>query len=328
MHQKTVLFCGPIDSPLNSGRYMIAGMKQIGYEVIGYDYRTKKNYETELVKIVLDKRPDYVFILKGEKLSVDLIKEFKNLKCKTILWFTMVPIEDWMIPFAKVQDFVITNVEDHLYYFHQQGIKNINWIHQGFSPEFFEIDTLKTRKSDKYYADVAMIGSMGNPIYNKRCELILLLKQNGIDIKWWGSHLSRDLKNLKYYLRGVNRLWAGSEVYMKDFADVIRHTKIFIGEDSDIPIQGKYLSNRSFAVVGCGGFYLCRRTRGIEYLFDIGVECDVYDTNDEMLEKVHYYLDNENERKRIAARGQEKILNNYTYKKQMKKIFDWVNKVS
>jgi spore maturation protein CgeB len=328
VHQKTVLFCGPIDSPLNSGRYMIAGMKQLGYEVIGYDYRTNENHETELAKIALEKKPDYIFILKGEKLSADLIRRFKELKCKTILWFTMVPIEDWMIHFAKAQDFVITNVEDHLDYFRQRGIKNIKWIHQGFSPEFFEIDTLETKNGGKCYADVAMIGSMGTPIYNKRCELVLFLKQNGIDIKWWGPHLSRDLKNIRYYLRGVHRLWAGSEVYMKDFADVIRHTKIFIGDDSDIPIKGKYLSNRSLAVVGCGGFYLCRRTRGIEYLFDFGSECDVFETKDEMLEKVRYYLDNEDERKRIALKGQQKILNNYTYKNQMKKIFDWVNKIS
>ena len=65
----------------------------------------------------------------------------------------------------------------------------------------------------------------------------------------------------------------------------IRHTKIFIGEDADIPISGKYLSNRSFAVMGCGGFYLCRRTPGVEYAFEIGKEIDVFDTDDELIAK-------------------------------------------
>jgi spore maturation protein CgeB len=44
-----------------------------------------------------------------------------------------------------------------------------------------------------------------------------------------------------------------------------------------------------------------------------------------MVDKIHYYLKNEDERKRIALAGQKKVFNNYTYKNQMGKIFNWVN---
>jgi hypothetical protein len=258
---------------------------------------------------VENEKPLYIFTLRGEKLSLDLIERFKESGCITILWFTMIPLEDWMIPFAKAQDFVMTNVEDHVDFFQKRGVQNVRWFHQGFAPEFFGIDGEREVPEGPCYADVAMVGSMGNPIYNKRCERALLLKKNRFDVKWWGPHLSRDFRR---------------EVYMKDFADVVRHTKIFIGEDADIPIRDRYLSNRSLAVIGCGGFYLCKRTPGIEFFFDIEHECDVYETNDEMIEKVRYYLDHEEKRKAIASKGREKILNNYTYKHQMKKIFDWV----
>jgi spore maturation protein CgeB len=324
MDNKKVLFFGPIDNPLNSGRYMIAGMEEIGYDVRGYDYRTSRGKDDELLRIAREVEPDYIFILKGEKLSPDLIEDFKAMGATTILWFTMIPIEDWMIPFAKAQDFVMTNVEDHVDFFRKRGVKNIRWLHQGFAPEFFGIEVPREATEGPWYADVAMIGTMGSPIYNKRCERALVLKKNRFDVKWWGPHLSRDFRNLKYHLRGIGRMWAGKEVYMKDFARVIRHTKIFIGEDADIPIRGKSLSNRCLAVIGCGGFYLCKRTPGIEFLFKRGRECDFFDTDEEMLEKVRYYLDNEDERKIIALRGQEKILNNYTYKHQMEKIFSWV----
>ena len=151
------------------------------------------------------------------------------------------------------------------------------------------------------------------------------LRQNNIDIKWLGPHLSRQLKNISCFLGGVHRAWGGKEVYMKDFADVIRNTKIFIGEDADIPVQGRCLSNRSFAVMGCGGFYLCRRNPGVEFAYDVGKEIDVFDTDDEMVDKIHYYLKNEDERKRIALAGQKKVFNNYTYKNQIEKMFNWVN---
>ncbi|MCK7495331.1 MAG: PIG-L family deacetylase [Comamonadaceae bacterium] len=46
---------------------MDPGMQQLGFEVIGYDYRSHDNYEKDLREIVRKKKPDYVFTLKGEK---------------------------------------------------------------------------------------------------------------------------------------------------------------------------------------------------------------------------------------------------------------------
>ena len=324
-HSGTVLFCGPVDEPLNSGRYMIAGIEQLGYKVIGYDYRTNSNYEKDILRIVATERPDFVFTLKGEKFSLDFARKLRKSGCITILWFTVLSLEDWMIPLAEAFDFVVTNADHNMFFLAEKGVKNVTWAHQGFSPEFFGVTDLSDVSApSEYYADVAMIGSMGKPAYKRRSELVARLRKEDIDIKWWGPRLSRQMRNIRYFCGGVHRSWAGSEAYMKDFADVIKHTKIFIGQDADTPFKGKYLSNRSFAVMGCGGFYLCRRTFGIEGIYDVGREMDVFDTDDEMVEKIHYYLNSEDERKRIALAGQKRVLSDYTYKKQMGKIFDWV----
>lgn len=323
---KTVLFCGPIDEPLNSGRYMIAGMEKLGYKVIGYDYRTNNHYENDILKIVETEKPDFVFTLKGEKFSPDYVRKIKASGCTTILWFTVLFLEDWMITLAQEFDFVLVNADNNRIFLEEKGVRNVHWFHQGFDPEFFGIANLPDGNiSEKYYADVAMIGSMGKPIYQKRSELVARLRQEKIDIKWWGPRLSRQLRNLRYFWTGVHLAWAGREVYMKDFADVIQHTRIFIGQDADTPVPGKYLSNRIFAVMGCGGFYLGRRTPGMETVFDIGREMDVFDTDDEMLEKIRYYLKNEEARRRIARAGQQRVLTDYTYEQQMRKIFNWVS---
>ncbi len=322
----TVLFCGPVDEPLNSGRYMIAGMEQLGYKVIGYDYRTNSNYENDIEQIVAAERPDYLFTLKGEKFSPDFVRSIKQSGCVTILWFTILSLEDWMIPLAKEYDFVVTNADHNMFSLAEKGVKNVTWIHQGFSPEFFGVtDTADVSIPSEYYADVAMIGSMGKPIYTKRSELVARLRREGIDIKWWGPRLARQMRNIRYFCGGVHHSWAGREVYMRDFADVIRHVRVFVGQDADTPFRGKYLSNRSFAVMGCGGFYLCRRTSGIESIYDVGREMDVFDTDDEMVKKIRYYLDREEVRKDMALAGQKRVLTDYTYKNQMEKIFDWVS---
>ncbi len=321
---KTVLFCGPIDQPLNSGRYMIAGMRQLGYDVIGYDYRSHESSENELKEIVESRKPGYILTLKGERLSIPLIEDFKQKGCTTILWLTTSVLEDWMLPFAKAHDFVVTNTEDIQIFFSRNGVKNTRWIHQGFAPEFFRISGRESGGRDIGYAEAAMIGSMGYPIYKKRCEQVMLLRKNSVDIKWWGPRLSRQWKNLPYFLGGVHRAWAGKEAYMEDFTDIVKNVKIFIGQDADIPISGRYLSNRIFAVAGCGGFYLGRKTPGIESAFEIGKEVEVFDSDDELLEKVNFYLKDDERRKGIAAAGQKKVLTHYTYRQQMKKIFDWI----
>ncbi|MBN2283114.1 MAG: hypothetical protein JXO48_04410, partial [Deltaproteobacteria bacterium] len=137
--RETVLFCGPMDEPLNSGRYMIDGMERLGYCVVGYDYRTHDRFETEIPELVERERPAFVLTLKGEKLSPGLIEGIRKTGATAILWFTMIPLEDWMVPLALAHDFVCTNVEDHLAYFRRAGVLNVKWVHQGFAPEFFGI---------------------------------------------------------------------------------------------------------------------------------------------------------------------------------------------
>ena len=237
---KIILYCAPIDNPGNSGRYIIDAMKQLGFTVIGYDYRHKVDFDKELLTIVEEKKPDYFFTQKGEILKPEIIRKFKDQGCTTIFWCFDAAMGDWYIPIAREHDFALSNVEDHVLRLRKAGMKNVKWMHQGFAPEFFGIGEGKQEVPEgSRYADLVMIGSMGTPIYNRRCESALLLKKNRFDIKWWGPHLARTFRNMKYHLQGIGRIWAGKEVFMKDFADVIRHTKIFIGEDADIPISGK-----------------------------------------------------------------------------------------
>ncbi|HRT71198.1 MAG TPA: glycosyltransferase, partial [Syntrophales bacterium] len=305
------------------GRYMIAAMRQLGFRVIGYDYRAQADIEADILGIIDREKPDCVFTLKGERLSPTLMKRIRRSGCRTILWITTSLLEDWMVPFARSHDYVVTNVEEQIEYFRGRGVRNITWVPQGFDPSFFGIERGKTDDDGKPCTDVAMIGSMGQPNYKRRCEMVILLRRAGIDVKWWGPRLAREVRNIPYFLGGVHRAWAGREVYMKDFADVIRHTRIFIGQDADRSMEGRSLSNRVFAVLGCGGFYLCRRTQGVESLFNVGSELAVFDNKVDMLDKIHYYLSHAEERKQIALEGQKKVLSHYTYKQQMEKIFLW-----
>jgi spore maturation protein CgeB len=112
---------------------------------------------------------------------------------------------------------------------------------------------------------------------------------------------------------------------MGEFAKTVRGLQVVLGEDADIATSGRYLSNRSLAVMGCGGFYLARRTLGLESAFEIDSELAVYESLDEAVEKTRFYLAHDTAREKIAAAGQKRVLSDYTYQKQFEKIFAWAD---
>jgi spore maturation protein CgeB len=50
-----------------------------------------------------------------------------------------------------------------------------------------------------------------------------------------------------------------------------------------------------------------------------------YDSIEDAIDKVHYYLQHENERKSIAAKGQQRTLTEYNYEISSKKLLDYFN---
>jgi spore maturation protein CgeB len=53
---------------------------------------------------------------------------------------------------------------------------------------------------------------------------------------------------------------------------------------------------RVYEALGCGSFLLTDHANGIEDLFQVGKEIIIYN-NDDLLEKIDYYLSNKREKK-------------------------------
>lgn len=78
------------------------------------------------------------------------------------------------------------------------------------------------------------------------------------------------------------------------------------------PIQTG-LSLRIFDVLGCGGFLLTNYQSELPEYFDIGVDLEAFASEEELTEKACYYLEHEDERRRIANSGYEKVCKLHTY---------------
>jgi len=85
------------------------------------------------------------------------------------------------------------------------------------------------------------------------------------------------------------------------------------------------INYRTFETTGCGTFLLTNYTPGLEKLFDIGKEIVVYNDLNDLDNKVRYYLDNEEEREKIAKSGYERSKKDHTYYERAKKLIKIIN---
>lgn len=77
------------------------------------------------------------------------------------------------------------------------------------------------------------------------------------------------------------------------------------------------LSLRVWDVLGCGGFLLTNYQAELPSYFEIGKDLDAYESQEELMEKVQYYLSHEEERVEIAIHGYEKTARLYSYENRL-----------
>ena len=65
---------------------------------------------------------------------------------------------------------------------------------------------------------------------------------------------------------------------------------------------------RSFEIPACGVFMLAERTAGMQQLFEEGKEAEFFDSVEEFISKIRFYLQNDSARQRVAAAGHERVV--------------------
>jgi spore maturation protein CgeB len=79
------------------------------------------------------------------------------------------------------------------------------------------------------------------------------------------------------------------------------------------------VNQRVFDVPMAGGFVISDKQKDMDELFKPG-EIAVYESVEDLQEKVRFYLDHETRRRAITERAQKRILGEHTYAHRIKKI--------
>lgn len=79
---------------------------------------------------------------------------------------------------------------------------------------------------------------------------------------------------------------------------------------------------RIWDILGAGGFVLTNFQSEIPEYFEIGKDLEVYVSEAELLEKIAYYLNHEDERKKIARNGYQKAKEHYSLKRRVQEMLE------
>jgi spore maturation protein CgeB len=88
------------------------------------------------------------------------------------------------------------------------------------------------------------------------------------------------------------------------------------------PGERSQIKGRNFEVPGCGGFLLSDPADNLEDYYDVGHEVVCFDSLNDMIDKIRYYLAHPNERAEIAEAGYQRTMHDHTYARRFREIFN------
>lgn len=132
--------------------------------------------------------------------------------------------------------------------------------------------------------------------------------------------LSQHFKTAIYSTQQDERIkkadFRGYADYYKDMPYIFNLSKINLNISLKTIQTGIPL--RVIDVMGCGGFVLTNYQQEIAEYFENGEECVIYSDLGDMFEKAKFYLANEEERKRVATNGFQKVKRDFTFEERLK----------
>jgi len=269
-----------------------------------------------LVQEVQRFRPDIIWVDGGFLLSKKAIQNVKSrFECKIIHYtpdslFAPGKSNSCMSNAVSAYDAVVTTKEQDMPLYSKYGAKHVIFSLQGYDRNIHKEATLSESDRMKYGCDVSFIGQ-----YMKdRARMIEYLIENlDINLKiygygWDGALVSKKLKG-KFFGPAVE----------EEYAKVISGSKIALGFLNN-KVSDTF-TTRTFEIPACKGFLLAERSSMHKKLLKEGVEAEYFSSASEMVEKIRYYLKNNEQRNNIVECGYKRITTSgYSWKELLEKI--------
>ncbi|MEZ5990713.1 MAG: glycosyltransferase [Planctomycetota bacterium] len=251
--------------------------------------------------------PDLCFVFFHD-LPPDLMEEISG-EIPTVVWMEeqLRHTDSSHVDYVRKVRLLCLSTPDLVEAYRRAGVRDTTFSMSGFSPRYHR----PLRAPRAQVRDLCFIGGPGH--MGDRPQFLAWLSRMH-DVEVFGR---RD--SWLPYLKRFPELRLVGEVRPRRYARVCAETRIVLGQNQthDSPL---YFSNRLFLTLASGGFHLTHYVPGMEELFDRGVHLDWFESREEALEKIRYYLARPELRARIARQGCELVHEEHRYEDRIREV--------
>lgn len=211
----------------------------------------------------------------------------------------------------KQFDLILTSFPHYIDRFAKMGIKS-EYFKIGFEKRVLN----KIGKLKKKY-EVTFIGGI-SPSHKKGIRILNYVASR-LRMDAWGYG--------KQYLQKTSALYKyhHGEAWALDMYKLLGQSKITINRHIDV--AENFANNmRLYEATGMGAMLITDKKDNLKDIFNVGEEVVEYTDKNDLVKKIKYYLNHENERSKIAMAGQKRTLRDHTYLTRMKELIKILNK--
>jgi len=294
---------------------------------IQYEWNKRLIHESIVFK------PDLIYITDGHMLYPETILQLQQHDIPIMCFYHDVHWRDRKYSrfdrSVHLFNLVVTTRCWHEQEFKDAGAKNVMVVRFGYHPQTHHPISVEKHIKLKYSSDVCFIGT--KELQRVKDLEYMLHKNITYDFKLWGG-LWDSLPTSSPILR----YWQGTPVFDEEIPIIYALNKValhWVGWDPDGNNEqlrkGDQHNSRTFQIPACNGaMMLAQRTEEHRSFFEEDKEAVFFDTPDELLEKLAYWLapEHDQERVKVAQAAYDRCLKeDYSYVPVVKRFLEYFN---
>jgi len=341
-----LLIVAPLFQEWYAGRFILRAAKTLGLEALGFDYRfpfnlrdiyfgstgtdviwhsiiSKVNFfqrsfvekvNRQLIKVAENYCPDVVLVCEGELLECKTLEKVRRaVGSKLAFWtFDDPQLIDRHLKVAHIFDACFTNSIITLQTYKDAGVKAY-YLPWGCDPDIHT--RLPYNKLEPKYVSEVCLYAAFHPkryIYLHYLRTLIPSVRLGIWGIGWNQLSQKD---------PLRKSWRGSITRLLELVKMYSGTKIALNiQRTETTLTTT--TSRIWEATACGAMLLTERVAGIDLAFKLGQEVVCYEDKKDLVEKVTFYLNNDDIRRKIALRGQNRCKKDHTVPNRLKRIIE------
>lgn len=282
-----------------------------------------KEFNSAICERIKGFRPDVLLVYKGAFVLPETLDYAKSKSVSIVNFYPDVSMYSHgsLLPKAMpkydlvftTKTFGINDLKEKM------GVNNAKFIPHGFDPDIHKKINIPADEVNDFICDVSFIGTWSA----KKEALLKKVKQSlpNVNLKIWGAQWEKAGEAL-------NGAITNMVVYGDLYSYAINASKINLGilsEQVHGASSGDLITSRTFHITGAGGFLLHEKNEESIQYYRENEECAFFDSGDDLVEKIRYYLGNEEQRNIVKEQGYIRAHKEYSLIKRAAEILNYIS---